>query len=471
MRPPAGANGGSHITAAEQQFTNCYQSQHPDSGQLSLDLFPGEKWITDPRAHGEQLHAGGRGIVALGWKSGKERRFRQELYPVEVAIELANWWTDRADVYLSLQRFRHSRSIAQLLGCGALYADLDYYRSFPDLHPYMVLDLVLEKLAKAEIPPPTLAISSGRGLYVIWQHGNIPRAALPRWNRCQRELGEVLRDFRPDARARDAARVLRIVGTRHGATGRPVHSLLPVGDFYDFDALADAILPYSRAEILDLRIQRALRDSKTPQQRRHRSEQGFTLGTMQEGRLADYQRLRELRFFDGMMTDYRHRWLMFSAVAMGWLTSDAQAYQRELVELAKEAGDWPEGRTRADLGTVIRRTLAALRGEVRDHAGEKVDPRYRYSNQRIIEELEISADEGRHMRVIISEGEKRRRDLERKEEARREAEVLTRNQYLTRAAKRRVQARRLAANGLSVRKIAAAIGVSKSAVQVYLSGS
>lgn len=390
---------------------------------------------------------------------------------MEAAIELANWWTDRADVYLSLQRFRHSRSIAQLLACGALYADLDYYRSFPYLHPYLALDLVLEKLAKAEIPPPTLAISSGRGLYVIWQHNNIPRAALPRWNRCQREIGEVLRDYRPDAQARDAARVLRMVGTRHGATGRPVHSLLPVGQLYDFDTLADAVLPHTRAELRDLRVARALRDARRPQERRRWSEQGFTTATMQEGRLRDYQRLRELRFMDCQMTDYRHRWLMLSAVAMGWLASDGRAYQRELYELAREAGDWSEGKAYTDLGSVIRRTQAALRGETREHDGRQVDPRYRYTNQRIIEMLEIAPDEEREMRVIISEGEKRRRDLESKEKARREAEALTRQAYLSRAAQRREEARRMAAEGMTRVRIAEALQVSRSTVDKALKGS
>lgn len=389
---------------------------------------------------------------------------------MEVALELVNWWEGKADAYLSVQRFRHSRTIAQLLSLSSLYCDLDYYRTWPDLHPYMAADLATYHLAQAGIPSPTLAISSGRGLYLIWQHDHIPRSALPRWNRCQQELGDVLRDFSPDPKAKDAARVLRMVGTRHRVTGRPVHSLLPVGDLYDFNTLADAILPHTRAELRDLRVARALRDARRPQERRRWSEQGFTLDTMQEARLTDYQRLRELRFFDGMMTDYRHRWLQLSAVAMGWLASDGRAYQRELYELAREAGDWTEHKTRVDLGTVIRRTQAALTGEVRAYDGRRVDPRYRYSNQRIIEELEITADEEREMRVIISSGEKRRRDLERKEKARREAEALTRTQYLTRAAKRRAQARRMAAQGMSRGQIAEALQVSRSTVDKALKG-
>jgi predicted transcriptional regulator len=45
---------------------------------------------------------------------------------------------------------------------------------------------------------------------------------------------------------------------------------------------------------------------------------------------------------------------------------------------------------------------------------------------------------------------------------------VTRQQYETRAAKRRAQARRLAAEGLSLRAIGKVLGISKSAVQLAL---
>ena len=57
-----------------------------------------------------------------------------------------------------------------------------------------------------------------------------------------------------------------------------------------------------------------------------------------------------------------------------------------------------------------------------------MDPRYRFSNQRIIEELEITGEEEREMRTIISDDERRRRDRERDEKRRREAGAMFRDQ-------------------------------------------
>lgn len=128
-----------------------------------------------------------------------------------------------------------------------------------------------------------------------------------------------------------------------------------------------------------------------------------------EVRLSDLQRLRVLRFMDVQMSDYRHRWLYLSGVVMSWLTVNSNAMRRELFELAREAGGWSEEHAAGKLSSVIRRTFGAFGGGKVEYQGRQVDPRYRFTNQRIIEELEID-----------------------------------RKQYLTRAAKRRAKARRLA---------------------------
>ncbi len=51
--------------------------------------------------------------------------------------------------------------------------------------------------------------------------------------------------------------MLRVIGTRNDR--RPVYSLLPVGEIYEFNRLADQVLPLTQAELNDIRIQRAAR--------------------------------------------------------------------------------------------------------------------------------------------------------------------------------------------------------------------
>jgi DNA-binding NarL/FixJ family response regulator len=159
--------------------------------------------------------------------------------------------------------------------------------------------------------------------------------------------------------------------------------------------------------------------------------------------------------------------MFLSGVAMSWLAVPA-VLQRELYALAHQAGGWTEGHARSKLQAVFRTAHQAARGERVQYAGVEVDPRYRFKNQTIIELLEITAEEEREMRTIVSDDERRRRDREEKREQRREAGAMTREQYEARAADRRVQARRMAAEGLSLREIGRTLGISHEAVRKAL---
>jgi hypothetical protein len=442
--------------------------------QLALDLYPdpnsetGDIWVRTPREHGRLVHCGGMGYVAIAQKvpSGL---WRERSHPVEVAIELLKHYGGQEDIYLSTQRFKGRRRIAQLLSLGSLYADLDYYR-IPELagaHPLMVLEKALLALEKASMPEPTLAIGSGRGLYLLWLHGPIPRAALPRWTACQRQLWDVLKFLGADRAAIDAARVLRVVGTIHSTAGVMVETLAPVGEVMGFEDLAEKILPLDRAKLRDLRVQRALRASSKPPERLQAPPEGFTKATLWEARLSDLQRLREMRFMDAQMADYRDRWMFLSGVAMSWIAIPA-VLQRELYALARQAGGWTEGHTRSKMQAVFRTAHQAARGERVQYAGVEVDPRYRFKNQTIIELLEITAEEEREMRTVISDDERRRRDRQEKKVRRQEAGAMDREEYEGRARDRRSEARRMASEGVHADEIAKTLGVSIHSVRSYL---
>ena len=433
--------------------------------QLHLDLFPdesGELWIRSATHHGVYVHSGGMGTVSIAQTTAKGY-WRERAYPVEVALQLLRHHQGQADVYLSTQRFRGRRRIAQLLSMGSLYADLDYYR-VPELvgaDPRRVLELAANALRAAAVPEPSLAISSGRGLYLLWLHSPVPRAALPRWAACQRVLWETLAPLGADRAALDAARVLRVVGTLHGEAGVIVEALTPAGESRTFEELAGRILPLGRAGLHDIRVQRALRSARGLQERPRATPEGFTAATLWETRLGDLQRLKELRWFGDPMPDFRDRWMFVAGVGMSWLAIPP-VLQRELFALAREVGGWTDGRTRSKLQAVFRTSREAAAGKRVEWAGVDWDPRYRLRNQTIIEWLEITPEEERHMRTIISDDERRRRDRERKDPE------MTRAEYLTRAAKRRVSARRLAAEGLSLREIGKRLGISHEAVRKAL---
>jgi hypothetical protein len=172
-------------------------------------------------------------------------------------------------------------------------------------------------------------------------------------------------------------------------------------------------------------------------------------------RLSDLQRLKKLRWFGEPMPDFRDRWMFVAGVRISWLAITL-VLQRELFALAREVGGWTEGKTRSKLHAVFRTSREAAAGKKIEFAGVEWDPRYRLNNQTIIEWLEVTPEEEREMKTIISDDERRRRDRARKNPE------MIRTEYLTRAAKRRAAARRLAAEGKSMRQIARELEISKS---------
>ena len=113
----------------------------------------------------------------------------------------------------------------------------------------------------------------------------MPRAALPRWRACQQHLCRVLRPYGADPLATDAARVLRLIGTRHGGSGAPVEALTLAAPPWDFDGLADEVLPLAREGLVALRVERAKRraDRRLPAA----SPRAFDQASLWEGRLTE----------------------------------------------------------------------------------------------------------------------------------------------------------------------------------------
>lgn len=413
------------------------------------------------RLHPEQ--AKGRISIAQRTPTGGwwERSYRVDQLP-DVMAAIAGV----TDAYISQQRFECRRLLTQLWQLGAMYVDIDFHKvsELQDMHPLGVLEDVLGHLERHRMPAPTLAIASGRGLYVIWLHNPVPRKALPRWNACQRELWKVLRPFGADRGALDAARVLRVAGTINGRSGAVVEQIAPAGDVWDFEDLAAAVLPLERGEVRDLRIARAAR---RPSEGLVVPPQGFNAGTLWAGRLTDLQRLRGIRTLGDLPPGQRDPWMFIAGVAMSWLTVNPQALRRELWALAKEAARWNDEESSRRLQAIMKRAHMAARGEHVDWDGRMVDPRYYFKNSTIIEWLEITPDEEKDMQVLISSDEARRRHrVAERERKRRVGEVkMTRGEYLDLAAWNRSEVQRMTLQGRSASEIAEALKLSKIRVK------
>jgi len=391
-----------------------------------------------PVDHALALHPAGLGRVTLARRLDRGG-WRETRVPVADLAHAVRDLRGEGDVYLTQNRFFGPRRVVRLAQLAALFADLDYHKTpLAGSHPRHVLDLALEALSRDRKPVPAFALATGRGLALVWLHSPVPRAALPRWRACQQAVHDALRHLGADRLATDAARVLRLVGTRNARSGTPVEALTPVGGAWDFDALADEVLPLDRAGLVALRLERAKRRAAgrgTPRPARR-----FTAAGLWELRLAELQKLLEHRWSGALPPGERDLWLLLAATAVGYLVPAPMVW-REVPALADQVtgGAWGEREAAARLGAAIARAERAASGERVEHGGRLVDPRYRFGADTIVELLGITETEMRAcgLRQLVSPEIRRERDRERWHARRAAADRPSRAEYRDRSLSRR----------------------------------
>jgi hypothetical protein len=384
--------------------------------------------VLTPADHGLILHDGGHGFVTIAQRvrgSWCERGI-----PIADLGYFLRQLDPALDSYISQNRFYlPCRRIAYLVQADALFSDLDYYgTAFGRHHPRSILDFALKLLDDANIPAPTFATATGRGLAVVWLHTPIPRRALPRWKACQDRIFRVLKSLGADPNARDAARVLRLVGTRNSRSGTLVETISGVGDIWDFDTLAREILPDSRDEIRDRRSKRERARSRV-----FRTPVGFNKATLWASRLDDFQKLIFHRHGGlRLPSGGRDILMLLWGVGMSYLVHSPERLRREMFTLANDICGWSEPETRSRLSTVFLRADAAFRGERIEYLGGHCDPRYRYRDSTLVEMLDVSEHEMRvlDLRHLVTDEIKRDRDRHRKIAERRSAGAIPRDIYL-----------------------------------------
>ena len=428
-----------------------------------------------PLAHARYLHNGAaKGYVTLGQKNGHKPPddWHQHSYSVEELYEIVPAYGGLADVYIAQNRFYGSRRIEMLAELSALYADLDYYNrsELAGMRAQAVLDFSLEALLREQIPHPSLAMSTGRGLALVWRHEPVPGHVLAKWRRCQERIFEALRDLGADPMAKSASQVLRLAGTYNSNSGTLVQSIFENLDYvWDFGGLADEILPLTQEQLEERRAQRAAREPRIASKRREATPKGLSLRTLHQTRLDDLKGLMRLRHGeDKLPPGQRDRWMFVAAVSLSYLL-EPQFLEREIIALGRVCAGWSEGEARSRMHTVISRAHSAAAGEKVHWQGQPRDPRYRLTNQEIIAWLEITSEEERHLKTIISEETKRDRDSERKESKRRSQGVQPRDEYIASSRERRQhtrhETRKLRREGKSLREIGRALDISHTQVR------
>lgn len=180
-----------------------------------------------------------------------------------------------------------------------------------------------------------------------------------------------------------------------------------------FSTLADEVLPFTQADLISLRAERAKR--KAEGKDKAGPAKFLTAATYWETVLTDLQRLRAYRCPEGALSEgQRDAWLVIAGIAMSWI-SPPEVLGREILALADEAAGWRDGETTSRMSTVLKRARLAAAGQTVTFQGREVDPRYRMKASTIVEWLSIDPAEQRaaELRVLVDEDRKRELNTER----------------------------------------------------------
>ena len=324
------------------------------------------------------------------------------------------------------------------------------------------------------VPPPSILVFSGRGVQAKWLlDGTLPRQALPRWNACQRYLIDRLAGLGADPAAKDASRVLRLVNTVNSKSGevcRVIHvEQGPDGEpiRYNFEYLAEALLPVARWDIEADRKARADR-------RQFKLLPGGQTGNLRtlNGRQLAWDRLEDLRTLAALRGGVaegermQHLFWRLNFLLLSGATHTGQMYH-EAAALARELDPRWNYRS-AELMTLYAKAKAHEAGEKVEFGGKQFAPLYTPKNDTLISLFHITDDEQRKLRTLISRDMAAERHREREKARRRAAGAVDRASYLEAASAKQAQALALKAQGLSVRAIAAQMGISKTAAGRYI---
>ena len=405
------------------------------------------------------------GIAGLKYDKANDRYSPLATLPKAALKEVVAqnaFWYDGYYVAQQASRMYAPHTIANVAFLGSFYVDLDIYNTeYAGQDAHSVMAAIYS--AHPDLPMPTTAGSSGRGLYLKWtfKKGK-PKSFAPHWQQIEDNLVRALKPFGADSSAKDLARVFRQSGSYNHKSGTRVE-MNQVGDPVAYERMQRWSNAYVKAHRPARRTQGKAHPKTSATVTTLPTKNGYTLNW---GRLQDYRKLAELR--GGRFTDYRKRVIFLYYCAASWYCGDAGALAREVEGFIDECIDEPERYKRGNYAQIWERHADAQAKKKRTWEGKQVDPRYKYETETIICKLGITDDEQREMGVTIGQAEKYRRKVSK----RRSQGVRPQAEYVadvrTKAQERAYRARQMHSEGASVSTIADVLGVTTRSIYGYL---
>ena len=358
---------------------------------------------------------------------------------------------DLRDLFISQNTFKKCRrSVNNLLELNALYLDIDGYKLTPKVSKSQIIARIDDYVREGLIPQPTLIIDSGHGINVIWKIKRVPAQALPLWQAMADYLMECFKELKPDACSKDCSRIFRVIGSVNNKLQKKeivqLISYVPIE--YDLHDLQKEFIPISDRPRPKGQSQQKSKGSGTQNVRKL-----LTKLSLHYNRLLDILQLCEMRNYD--MIGYREHTLFLIRYYSYCFHQDAQTAMEDMLEINRK---FTKVNPTCTESKVLRLTQSAEKAAA--------ESKYNYRTSTLIKMFDITEEEQRKLRTLISKEEKARRKKHSNRESRRNKDGVTHGK--ARINKRKQETIELREQGMTQGEIAKKLGVSKRTVQNYL---
>lgn len=412
------------------------------------------------------LHDGDDGFIAIAAK--KDMEYVQYHYKAcDLTYNIGKAISLDANIYMTPNSFfMPKRKIENIRKLNALYIDIDYY-NIENLKTYdheRILKILENDYFGQEVPEPSFALFTGRGLAIYWLIEPVPIKVLPLWNAVQKHFLAKLKNMGADSKSIDSARVMRVAGSLNAKTGERVK-------LYMYDEK----LVYTLKDIQEDYLPELTPYVKNPSYKgkgiKAKIVNFYTLYSLHYSRLNDILKLQEIRSGycrnnDGALIEEGQRELMCFLYRYWYC-----CYSNDTKQALKNTLEFNQGfRKPLSNKEVEKITVQAEKAYAEwlldSPSGIYKRGGYNYKNETLISLLNITDDEMMELITIIGPGEKLIRKLAREKETRRNEDGLTKRDAEKQKKIKKVKI--LAAEGLKQIEIAKKLGIAKSTVSKYI---
>lgn len=345
------------------------------------------------------LHENSKGWITLATKDLKKSRkdqWKQRHYKIE---NLKNLDLMGLDTYISLNTFyKPCKASENVKEINCLYSDLDFYKGKCEYNNYTKEQILMnlnDNYFNKTLPIPSYIIDSGRGMYLIWLIEPVPYKALKEWQKIQKYILKQLKEFGADKVAVDVSRVLRVPGSINSKSNTRVEIL----EEYNY-----------RYTLREIREQFYREEKKAKKKVKKKSKNKpkkvvsvtnkltflRTTRSLYNARIEDLEKLCELRNYK--LKGKREIILFLYRYWLCMYTEDTEEALEKTLELNNK---FNEPLKRNEVLTDTKAAEKVFKDDSKD---------YNYKNSTLIELLDITEEEQKELKTIISNEEYKRRE-------------------------------------------------------------